>query len=129
MTRKKIYYRCVFDYGSHKDSISYQELGSYERENRDHLVRFHTKDGAMVLRYNDEEVYLTHDDSHLMFAVNQMIENEYKTGQGGIPLKTEVQSIDGNEDRLKFIYSLYQGENLVSHVYMMVRMEDLDEDA
>lgn len=127
--RKKIYYHCVFDYGTHKDSLSYQELGSYEQQSHDHLVRFHTKDGAMQLRYNDEEVYLTHGDSHLMFALNQMIENVYQTEQGSIPLKTEIQSLDGNEERLKFIYSLYQGDNLISHVYMMVRMENLDEDA
>lgn len=127
--RKKIYYRCVFDYGSHKDSVHYEELGSYDRQNDYHVVRFSCKDGAMMLKYNDEEVFLTHDASHLMFAMNQMIENEYQAVQGSIPLKTSIESLDGNERRLKFVYTLYQGDQLVSHAYMMVRMEDLDEDA
>ena len=127
--RKKIYYRCVFDYGSHKDSISYEELGSYDWQNDHHVIRFSTQDGVMVLKYNDEEVFLTHDASHLMFAINQLIENEYQSDQGSIPLKTEIQSLDGDEHRLKLIYMLYQGDQIVTHAYMMVRMEDLDADA
>ncbi|MGM9953955.1 MAG: hypothetical protein ACI32Q_11360 [Intestinibaculum porci] len=127
--RKKIYYKAVFDYGSHKESLTYEELGDYSFENNFHVVRFTTKDGAMRLQYNEEEVILHHDASHLLFSVAQEIDNDYSSAHGMIPLRTKVEKLSGDDQTLKFIYCLYQGEMLVSHVYIMMRMSDLSEDA
>lgn len=127
--RKKIYYKAVFDYGSHKESLSYEELGDYAFRDGFHHIRFTTKDGAMYLAYNEEEVILHHDDSHLMFSIAQEIDNDYQSAQGIIPLRTHIEKLQGDARTLKFVYCLYQGDMLVSHVYLMMRIHDVSEDA
>lgn len=82
----------------------------------------------MVIEYNDENVFLTINESHLSFNKHERRDNDYASPHGMIPLTTQIERLQGDERALRFVYTLYQGGQLVSHAYMMIRLIELEEE-
>jgi hypothetical protein len=126
--KTQVYYQCVFDYGTHKESVKYSEVGNYDYHDGYHRICFESKDGMMVISYNEENVFLTINESHLSFNKHVRRDNDYASPHGMIPLTTQIERLEGDEKALRFVYTLYQGNMLVSHAYMMVRLASLEDE-
>ncbi len=123
--KSKVYYKAIFVSGDDKQSIQYIEEGHYKYHNDKHIVNFRHDDLHIKIKYDTKEVELINNASTLRMIKDQEVFNQYKSDYGYIDLKTNIVKIEADEHMLKLIYELYNNNELVSTVYLHVRIEAL----
>ena len=125
--KKMINYKSIFVSDDQKDTMQFKVLGDYI-ENEKTMIRFSHDDLHIQIAYKDDDIYLKNNDSMLHLNKDIMVENDYKVAYGSFVLVTKVLLFETNESHLKLKYELYQKDTLVSTVYILVSMSDIEEE-
>lgn len=126
---KKYIYKSVINHGSFKESVSYEEKGTYHYEQGNHVVKFVSNGEKFEIHYNDHHVSLKHGQSNLFLSTFEEIENDYVTQYGVMHLTTRVLKLESAENKLSLIYELVVEGEVVSTVYIMLRGQELSDGA
>lgn len=114
----KVKYRSIFKYENHQEVIKFDEKG-YLEENENHQVISFINDKLIKVEIKKDEIVLYHGTSVLRLVLGEDILNDYATEYGVFSLKTRLIHYEvGNTIKIK--YELYDGDNLISQVYMML---------
>lgn len=114
----KVKYHSVFKYDNHQESIKFDTNGYLENQDDCKIISF-KRDTEIKIKIMDNKVILHNGKSILHLALNDEILNEYQTEYGVVLLKTRLISCEsGNPFKIR--YELYDEENLISSVYLMV---------
>ena len=125
--KKMINYKSIFVSDGQKDTMQFKVLGEYI-ENDKTMIRFSHEDLHVQIAYKDEDIYLKNNDSMLHLNKDVIVENDYKVAYGSFILKTKVLMFEANDSHMKLKYELYQQDILVSTVYILIGMSDIDEE-
>ena len=126
-TKKMINYKSIFVSDGQKDTMQFKVIGEYI-ENEKTMIRFSHEDLHVQIAYKNDDIYLKNNDSLLHLNKDVMIENDYKVAYGSFVLKTKVLMFEANDSHIKLKYELYQQNTLVSTVYILVGMSDIEEE-
>lgn len=126
---KKYIYKSVINHGSFKESVSYEEKGTYHYDQGNHVVKFVSNGEKFEISYNDHHVSLKHGQSNLFLSTFEEIENNYVTQYGVMHLTTRVLKLESAENKLSLIYELVVQGEVVSTVYIMLRGQELSDEA
>ena len=126
---KKYIYKSVINHGSFKESVSYEEKGTYHYDQGNHVVKFVSNGEKFEISYNDYHVSLKHGQSNLFLSTVEEIENDYVTQYGVMHLTTRVLKLESAENKLSLIYELVVQGEVVSTVYIMLRGQELSDEA
>lgn len=111
-------YRSIFKYENHQEVIKFDEKG-YLEESENHQVISFINDKLIKVEIKKDEIVLFHGTSVLRLVLGKDILNDYATEYGVFSLKTRLIYYEvGNTIKIK--YELYDGDNLISQVYMML---------
>jgi hypothetical protein len=124
--KKIINYKSIFVSDGQTDSMKFKVIGDYI-VNEKTMIRLSHEDLRMQIAYKDKDIWLKNNDSMLHLNVDMMIENDYKVAYGRFILVTKVIMFEADESHLKLKYELYQADTLVSTVYILMSMSDIDE--
>lgn len=114
----KVKYHSIFKYDNHQESIKFDTNGYLENKNDGKIIRF-KKDTEIKIEAMEDKVVLHNGKSILHLALNEEILNKYQTEYGVVLLKTRLLSCEsGNPFKIR--YELFDGENLISSVYLMI---------
>ena len=114
----KIKYRTIFKYEEHQEVVKFDEKGYLEKLEDCQVISF-KGDSLIKIKLRQDEVVLHNGDSILRLALDCDVLNDYQTEFGSVSLTTRlVQYEIGNTIKIK--YELYDGNSLVSNVYMML---------
>lgn len=114
----RIKYRNIFKYEDHQEVVKIDKNGYLEEFDDCKVISF-VKDKPIKVEIKADEVVLHNGTSVLYLVLNKDVLNDYQTDYGTIPLKTRLIHYEaGNNIKIK--YELYDGSNLISHVYMMI---------
>lgn len=118
----QVIYKSVFVYDDSRDTIAYHEPGLFGWQDDRYIIRFSADEKEIDISYHETHVRLSHGVSVLNFDVNRDIVNDYQMAYGVAKLKTRVVSLTSSDTALKFVYELYQGNEKIARVYLMVRV-------
>ena len=124
--KKIINYKSIFVSDGQTDSMKFKAIGDYI-VNEKTMIRLSHEDLRMQIAYKDKDIWLKNNDSMLHLNVDMMIENDYKVAYGRFILVTKVIMFEADESHLKLKYELYQADTLVSTVYILMSISDMDE--
>lgn len=124
--KKIINYKSIFVSDGQTDSMKFKVIGDYI-VNEKTMIRLSHEDLRMQIAYKDKDIWLKNNDSMLHLNVDMMIENDYKVAYGRFILVTKVIMFEADESHLKLKYELYQADTLVSTVYILMSISDIDE--
>ena len=125
--KKMINYKSIFVSDDQKDTMHFKVEGEYIEKEKT-MIRFSHEDLHIQIAYKNDDIWLKNNDSLLHLNRGIMIENDYKVAYGSFTLITKVLLFEANENHLKLKYELYQQDTLVSTVYILVGMSDIDEE-
>ena len=125
--KKMINYKSIFVSDDQKDTMHFKVEGEYIEKEKT-MIRFSHDDLHIQIAYKDDDIYLKNNDSMLHLNKDIMVENDYKVAYGSFVLVTKVLLFEANESHLKLKYELYQKDTLVSTVYILVSMSDIEEE-
>lgn len=114
----RIKYRNIFKYEDHQEVVKIDKNGYLEELDDRKIISF-VGDKPIKVEIKTDEVVLHNGVSVLYLVLNKEVLNDYQTDYGIISLKTRLIHYEaGNTIKIK--YELYDGSNLISHVYMMI---------
>lgn len=114
----RIKYRNIFKYEDHQEVVKIDKNGYLEEFDDCKVISF-VGDEPIKIEIKTDEVVLHNGISVLYLVLNKDVLNDYHTDYGIISLKTRLIHYEaGNTIKIK--YELYDGSNLISHVYMMI---------
>lgn len=114
----RIKYRNIFKYEDHQEVVKIDKNGYLDEFDGCKVISF-VGDEPIKIEIKSDEVVLHNGISVLYLVLNKDVLNDYHTDYGIISLKTRlIQYEAGNTIKIK--YELYDGSNLISHVYMMI---------
>lgn len=114
----KLNYKSIFKYEEHQETIKYSGLGYLEKGIDYDIISYQDeKKIKLVLKKN--EINLYNGNSVLKLVKNEDVINHYQTDYGVIELKIRLISYE-NGETIKIRYELYDGESLISHVYILL---------
>ena len=122
-----INYKSIFVSDGQKDSMQFKTVGEYIVSEKT-MIRLEHEDIRMQIAYKEKDIWLKNNDSMLHLNVDMMVENDYKVAYGSFTLVTKVLMFVANESQLKLKYELYQGDSLVSTVYILMSLSNIDEE-
>lgn len=120
----KVKYRSVFKYDNHQETIKFDTNGYLKTTSNGKMISF-KGDKEIKIEIMLDKVILHSGKSMLHLVLNDEIVNEYETDYGVVLLKTKLISYQ-YENPLKLRYELYDGNNLISSVYLMVSYLQLE---
>lgn len=114
----KVNYRSIFKYNDHQETVKYSGVGQLEIFGDKKVISYQDENNIKI-ELKDDEIRLHNGNSILRLVRNREILNKYQTPYGVIDLKTRLISYDsGNNIKIKYL--LYDGNNLISEVYIML---------
>ena len=113
-----------FKYDSHQETIKFDTNGYLKNTSNGKTISF-KGDKEIKIEIMLDKVILHNGKSVLHLVLNDEIVNEYETDYGVVLLKTKLISYQ-YENPLKLRYELYDGNNLISSVYLMVSYLQLE---
>ena len=125
--KKTISYKSIFVSDGQKDSMQFKTVGEYLSGDKT-VIRLVHEDLRMQISYKGKDIWLMNNDSLLHLNEDVMIENDYRVAYGSVVLITKVLMFEKDESHMKLKYELYQSDVLVSTVYILLGMSDVDED-
>ena len=120
----KIKYKSVFKYDDHQEVIKFDTNGCLKNTSNGKIISF-KGDKEIKIEIMSDKVILHNGSSVLHLNLNDEIVNEYQTDYGVVLLKTKLISYQC-ENPLKLKYELYDGNNLISSVYLLVSYLQLE---
>lgn len=115
----KVKYRSIFKYENQQESINFDTNGYLNRLDDKHLEISFVADKQIKIEIENEQVILHNGNSVLKMQLGKDIQNNYQTEYGSVLLKCRLLSLQ-SENPLKLKYELYDGEELISSVYVIV---------
>lgn len=121
---KKIIYKSVFKSDQQKEVIEYKEEGKIT-QGRLREISFQTNGHVISIHHDDHQVILSHDGSTLHLLKDKLIQNQYKLYDYEVSLTTKLINLVVRDDFLGIKYELYDGNGLISTVYITINMISL----
>lgn len=125
--KKTINYKSIFVNDGQKDSMQFKVIGEYIVSDKT-MIRLEHEEMRMQIAYKNSDIYLKNNNSMLHLNTDIMVENNYTLAYGSVILVTKVLLFEADESHLKLKYELYQSDALVSTVYILMSMSDVEEE-
>lgn len=123
--KKIIYikYNSIFKYETHKETVKYQEIGTYEETSKGIYIRFKTKETNIEIRILKDTVWLTNGSSTLQLITGKRVKNSYPTMYGTIYIDTFMENFE-NTGNIKIKYQLLDQEICISKNYILLQITE-----
>lgn len=118
-------YKAIFKYPDHKETIIYNEIGTYSAEENKISILFDTKDQHIEIHVMEDVVYLKNNNTTLKLVKDRKIGNEYQSAYGTVALQTKLVTLS-QEDTIKIKYQLFDQVELLSEVYLLITIKALE---
>lgn len=123
--KKLIIYKSIFKYTDHKETLSYQEIGEYTKNETGLKITFKTEEIKIDIRIRGNTVWLTNNQSTLQLQLHKRVKSDYHTPYGNIVMETYLETLEAT-DNIKLKYTLYDGLEKLNEVYLLVQTKTLE---
>ncbi|MFV0393354.1 MAG: DUF1934 family protein [Coprobacillaceae bacterium] len=120
-----IKYNSIFKYETHKETIQYKEIGTYEKTNKGTFIKFSSKETKIQIRMHQDTVWLMNNQSELQLVKGKRIKNKYATMYGDINIDTYMETFEDNGN-IKIKYQLLDQNSCISEVYILIHIQNME---
>lgn len=117
----KLNYHSVFKYEHDQESFKYNDVAYLEEKDERTVISF----DQVKIVLKDNEVILHNANGILRLKQGSEILNHYQVPYGTLELKARLISYETG-DSIKIKYELYDGINLLSRVYILIKYQILE---
>lgn len=123
--RINVNYKAIFKYPEHKETILYNELGTYTVEDGKKSIIFDTKDQHLEIHLLQETIFLQNNHTKLKLIKDKKVMNAYQSEYGTMDLITKLVTFE-NKEVIKIKYQLFDQEELLNEVYILITIKKLE---
>lgn len=120
-----INYKSIFKYEDGKEAITYNEVGSLIEQNNHKIINFSSNEINVSIDISDNQIILKNNNSTLKLVKDKDILNDYYTEYGMVKLRTRLISFE-EKDSIKIKYQLFDQSALISDIYILIRIKELE---
>lgn len=120
----RIKYKSIFKYDAHQDQQNYDGIGIVSMYPDGLDVSW----GTMKVIVRGDTIFLSNETSELELCYQKIVDNAYVTAYGEVMLQTKLESYSYTKDSVRCKYLLMEGNVVISQVYILIQMIDVNEE-
>lgn len=118
-------YKAIFKYPDHKETITYNEIGTFTTIEDKISILFDVEDQHLEIHIVADTVYLKNNNTTLKLIKDKKIRNEYQSAYGTMELQTKLVTFEQGET-IKIKYQLFDQMELLNEVYLLITVKKLE---